>query len=89
MLVAIKELEDVLVQLKNREESLVNVENNLMYAEKTYKISTVRYREGVAGYLEIVDAAIDQSRARTVQIDYQTQLLIDRVLLIKALGGYW
>ncbi|MEA9604846.1 MULTISPECIES: efflux transporter outer membrane subunit [unclassified Polynucleobacter] len=89
VLVAIKEVEDVLVQLKNREESLVNVENSLMYAEKTYKISTVRYREGVAGYLEIVDAAIDQSRARTVQVDYQTQLLIDRVLLIKALGGYW
>lgn len=89
VLVAIKEVEDVLVQLRNREESLVNVENSLTYAEKTYKISTVRYREGVAGYLEIVDAAIDQSRARTVQIDYQTQLLIDRVLLIKALGGYW
>ena len=89
VLSAIKEVEDVLVQLKNREESLVNVENSLMYSEKTYKISTARYREGISGYLEIVDAAIDQSRARTVKIDYQTQLLVDRVLLIKALGGYW
>jgi NodT family efflux transporter outer membrane factor (OMF) lipoprotein len=89
VLSAIKEVEDVLVQLKNREASLTNVNSSLIYSEKTYKISTARYREGISGYLEIVDAAIDQSRARALQADYQTQLLIDRVLLIKALGGYW
>jgi NodT family efflux transporter outer membrane factor (OMF) lipoprotein len=89
VLTAIKEVEDVLVQLKNREDSLSNVNNSLMYSEKTYKIATARYREGISGYLEIVDAAIDQSKAKSVQVDYQTQLLIDRVLLIKALGGYW
>ncbi|QWD62169.1 efflux transporter outer membrane subunit [Polynucleobacter sp. MWH-UH25E] len=89
VLTAIKEVEDVLVQLKNREDSLSNVNNSLMYSEKTYKIATARYREGISGYLEIVDAAIDQSKAKSVQLDYQTQLLIDRVLLIKALGGYW
>ena len=60
-----------------------------MYSDKTFKISTARYREGIAGYLEIVDAAIEKSKAETVKVDYQTQLLIDRVLLIKALGGYW
>jgi NodT family efflux transporter outer membrane factor (OMF) lipoprotein len=89
VLTAIKEVEDVLVQLKNREDSLSNVNNSLMYSEKTYKIATAIYREGISGYLEIVDAAIDQSKAKSVQVDYQTQLLIDRVLLIKALGGYW
>jgi NodT family efflux transporter outer membrane factor (OMF) lipoprotein len=89
VLTAIKEVEDVLVQLKNREDSLSNVNNSLMYSEKTYKIATAIYREGISGYLEIVDAAIDQSKAKSVQVDYQTQLLIDRVLLIKARGGYW
>ncbi|MDH6421114.1 NodT family efflux transporter outer membrane factor (OMF) lipoprotein [Polynucleobacter sphagniphilus] len=89
VLSAIKEVEDVLVQLKNREESLINVENSLMYSDKTYKISTARYREGIASYLEIVDAAIEKSKSETIKVDYQTQLLVDRVLLIKSLGGYW
>jgi NodT family efflux transporter outer membrane factor (OMF) lipoprotein len=89
VLSAIKEVEDILVDIKDRQASYINVENNVNYANKTYRISTARYQEGISGYLEIVDAAIDQSRAKNVQVDYQTQLLIDRVLLIKALGGYW
>lgn len=89
VLAAIKEVEDILVDIKDRQSSYVNVENNVKFAAKTYLISTARYQQGIAGYLEIVDAAIDQSKAKNVQIDYQTQLLIDRVLLIKALGGYW
>jgi NodT family efflux transporter outer membrane factor (OMF) lipoprotein len=89
VLSAIKEVEDILVDIKDRQASYINVENNVNYANKTYRISTSRYQEGISGYLEIVDAAIDQSRAKNVQVDYQTQLLIDRVLLIKALGGYW
>lgn len=89
VLAAIKEVEDILVDIKDRQATYENVEDNAKLATKTYLISTFRYEQGIASYLEIVDAAIDQSRAKTAQIDYQTQLLIDRVLLIKALGGYW
>lgn len=89
VLTAIKEVEDVLVDIKDRQATYVNVQNNAKFATKTYGISVARYQEGIASYLEIVDAAIDQSKAKTTQIEYQEQLLIDRVLLIKALGGYW
>jgi NodT family efflux transporter outer membrane factor (OMF) lipoprotein len=89
VLSAIKEVEDVLVESRNREHAYENVENSLMYANKTYDISTARYKEGIAGYLEIVDAAIEKSKAESQNIDFQSNLLVDRVRLIKALGGYW
>jgi len=89
VLSAIKEVEDILVDIKNRQIAYKNVENNVQLATKTYAISTARYQEGISNYLEIVDAAIDQSKSKATQVDYQSQLLIDRVLLIKALGGYW
>lgn len=89
VLSAIREVEDILVDIKDREATYENVQKNASFASKTYSISTARYQEGISNYLEIVDAAIDQSRAKTAEIDYQTQLLVDRVLLIKALGGYW
>ena len=86
---AIKEVEDILADIRDRQAAYLNVENNAVFASKTYSISVARYQQGIASYLEIVDAAIDQSKAKTTQISYQEQLLIDRVLLIKALGGYW
>jgi NodT family efflux transporter outer membrane factor (OMF) lipoprotein len=89
VLSAIKEVEDVLVETRNRELAYKNVENSLMYANKTYGISTARYKEGITGYLEIVDAAIEKSKAESQQIDFQSSLLVNRVRLIKALGGYW
>ena len=89
VLSAIKEVEDVLVETRNRELAYKNVENSLMYANKTYDISTARYKEGITGYLEIVDAAIEKSKAESQQIDFQSSLLVNRVRLIKALGGYW
>ena len=89
VLSAIKEVEDALVAIKNRELAMNNVQNNLMYANKTYDISTARYKEGIASYLEIVDSAIEKSKAESLEIDFQSELLINRVRLIKALGGYW
>lgn len=89
VLSAVKEVEDVLVDMKNRETSLVHVDNALASSNKSYGISVARYNEGVANYLEIVDAALQKSQSELLKVDYQSQLLIDRVLLVKALGGYW
>ena len=89
VLSAIKEVEDALVAIKNRELAMNNVQNNLLYANKTYDISTARYKEGIASYLEIVDSAIEKSKAESLEIDFQSELLVNRVRLIKALGGYW
>ena len=49
----------------------------------------MNFMEGIANYLEIADAAIEKSKAETAEIDMQSKLLINKVLLIKSLSGYW
>ena len=89
VLSAFKEVEDILVEIRNREDSLEHIKNNLTYSNKTYSIATAKYKEGIANYLEIADAAIEKSKAETAEIDMQSKLLINKVLLIKSLSGYW
>ena len=86
---AIKEVEDILVDLKNRESSQSNIDNSLIYSDKNYSIAIERYNEGISSYLEIVDAFIQKSQSQLASADQSTQLLIGRVNLIKALGGNW
>ena len=88
VLSAFKEVEDILVEIRNREDSLEHIKNNLTYSNKTYSIATAKYKEGIANYLEIADAAIEKSKAETAEIDMQSKLLINKVLLIKSLSGY-
>jgi NodT family efflux transporter outer membrane factor (OMF) lipoprotein len=89
VLSAFKEVEDLMVDLKNREETQKNVEQAYLLSNKTYKVSTSRYKEGIASYLEITDAALQKSQIELMRADQQTQLLVVRTTLVKALGGYW
>lgn len=89
VLAAFKEVEDLMVDLKNREDTQKNVEQAYVLSNKTFKVSTSRYKEGIASYLEITDAALQKSQIELMRADQQTQLLIARTTLVKALGGYW
>ena len=89
VLSAFKEVEDVLVDLKNREIVQKNVSDALLLSDKGYQIAIERYKEGVASYLEIVDASIQRTQSELTNVDQRTQLLVGRSSLVKVLGGYW
>jgi NodT family efflux transporter outer membrane factor (OMF) lipoprotein len=89
VLSAIKDVEDVLVDTKNREASLKSIQQSVEYSNKNYLISMARYNAGISTYLEVVDSAIQKSQSELQFYEYKSQLLSDRVLLVKSLGGYW
>jgi outer membrane protein, multidrug efflux system len=86
---AIKEVEDILIDLNDREAAQLNVDDAVTFSGKNYRIATARYNEGISNYLEIVDAFIQKSQSELTSADQSTQLLVGRVNLIKVLGGYW
>jgi NodT family efflux transporter outer membrane factor (OMF) lipoprotein len=53
------------------------------------RLSTLRYDNGVASYLELLDAQRSLFTARQAQIQTRLQLLQNQVLLYRALGGGW
>jgi multidrug efflux system outer membrane protein len=58
-------------------------------AQKASDLSTIRYKQGVADYFEVIDAqrtALDNELQAT---ELQGQRFVASVLLIKALGGGW
>jgi outer membrane protein TolC len=53
------------------------------------RLSTLRYDNGVASYLELLDAQRSLFTARQQQVQTRLQLLQNQVLLYRSLGGGW
>ena len=54
-----------------------------------YKLSDLRYRNGIANYLDILDAQRAQFTAQQAVVQVRLAQLQNQVLLYKALGGGW
>jgi multidrug efflux system outer membrane protein len=58
-------------------------------ARRATDLATERYRSGIVGYIEVVDASRDALTAERANAQLAGQRLITTVQLIKALGGGW
>jgi multidrug efflux system outer membrane protein len=89
VLTAFKEVEDGLSGLRVLQEQEAAQNNAVGSAKKTADISTARYKEGLANYLEVIDAqrTVLESEELTAQI--REFRMLTTVQLIKALGGGW
>jgi NodT family efflux transporter outer membrane factor (OMF) lipoprotein len=68
----------------------VRAQDNVTAAETVrLRLSTLRYDNGVASYLELLDAQRSLFTARQQQIQARLQLLQNQVLLYRSLGGGW
>lgn len=68
----------------------VRAQDNVTQAETVrLRLSTLRYENGVASYLELLDAQRSLFTARQAQIQTRLQLLQNQVLLYRSLGGGW
>ncbi|MEI6818153.1 MAG: efflux transporter outer membrane subunit [Verrucomicrobiota bacterium] len=89
LLIALREVEDALVDLKGLAKSRTALEQALASARDTRKLSQERYDKGLTSYLDVVDAdrSVLQIRLALSQIDAQQRITL--AVLVKALGGGW
>lgn len=89
MLVALREVEDALVDLKGLVRSRTALEAALASAADTRNLSFQRYEKGLSSYLEVVDAERGVLSTRLALAEVDAQQRVSLTALARALGGGW
>jgi multidrug efflux system outer membrane protein len=89
LLVALREVEDSITDLKGLARSRDALEKALASARDTQRISQERYDKGLSSYLEVVEAGRTVLRVQLVLAQIDSQQRITLAALAKALGGGW
>lgn len=89
VLTAFREVEDGLSGLRVLEDQQAAQERAVDAAVQTANISTARYKEGLANYLEVIDAQRTVLDNQRLDAQIRELRLATTVQLIKALGGGW
>ena len=89
LLVALREVEDALVDLKGLARSRISLDQALASAKDTERLSQERYDKGLSSYLEVVEAGRTVLRVQLVLAQLDAQQRITLAALAKALGGGW
>jgi NodT family efflux transporter outer membrane factor (OMF) lipoprotein len=89
VLTAFQEVEDGLSGLRVLEQQGMAYDKAVKSAQNTVDISTARYREGLANYLEVITAETNLLSNELVADQILEQRLLTTVQLISALGGGW
>jgi multidrug efflux system outer membrane protein len=89
LLVALREVEDALVDLKGLAASRRALEAALASAQETRTLAQERFDRGLTNYLEVVDTdrTVLQTRLALSQLEAQQQITV--AALAMALGGGW
>jgi len=86
---AIKEVEDALINIKQRTAQQDDLARTYTAALDTYNLAKDRYESGLINYLDVVIAERDSLRSARSLAIVHAQRFADTALLIKALGGGW
>jgi NodT family efflux transporter outer membrane factor (OMF) lipoprotein len=89
VLTAFQEVEDGLSGLRVLEEQAAAYDKAVQSAQRTVDISTSRYREGLANYVEIITAETSLLANERTAAQILEQRLLTTIQLIQALGGGW
>jgi NodT family efflux transporter outer membrane factor (OMF) lipoprotein len=89
VLTAIKEVEDALVTESKQREHIKGLERVTGTARKALREAGNRYRNGLTDYLPVLTQLLKVQELERDLIRQQTNLLIARVNLYRALGGTW
>jgi multidrug efflux system outer membrane protein len=89
LLIALREVEDALVDLKGLARSRGALDRAVTSARDTQQLAQERYDKGLTNYLEVVDAerTVLQSRLALSQVEAQQRITL--AILAKSLGGGW
>jgi len=87
--VAFRDVEDALAGIRVLADQAQAQARAVTSARKTTEVATLRYREGLSNYLEVVDAQRTQLDNERSAVQILGQRFASSVLLVKALGGGW
>ena len=89
LLIALREVEDALVDLKGLAHSRAALERAVTSATETQKLAQERYDKGLTNYLDVVDAERTVLQTRLALSEVDAQQRVSLAALAKALGGGW
>lgn len=89
LLIALREVEDALVDLKGLARSRNALNLALDSSQETRRLSQERYDKGLTSYFEVVDSERDVLRVQLVLSQLDANQRITLAALAKALGGGW
>jgi multidrug efflux system outer membrane protein len=89
VLVAFGEVENSLSGTRYLIDQAAAQQRAVASARRSADLATERYRSGIVGYIEVVDASRDSLQAERANAQLAGQRQIAAVQLIKALGGGW
>ncbi|MBH0191272.1 MAG: efflux transporter outer membrane subunit [Nitrospira sp.] len=89
ILLAFREVADLLVSLHTRGQQLTHQRAQLTAAQEAVRLAQVRYRNGMVTYLDVLDAQRIVLTAETQLVLTERARLTEMVSLFKALGGGW
>ena len=86
---AFRDVADAIVEFRKRGEARIEQESFTVAARDTARLANIRYRGGVASYLEVLDSERQLFDAELGLIATRRDELLAVVRLYKALGGGW
>lgn len=86
---AFREVADALAGRATLGEQLRAQQAQLLAEQDRYRLAELRYRNGAASYLDVLDAQRSLFTAQQAQVQTQTQYLQNQVTLYRVLGGGW
>jgi outer membrane protein, multidrug efflux system len=89
LLIALREVEDALVDLKGLAKSRAALESALKSSQETKSLSQERFDKGITSYFEVVDAERGVLQIQLALSQLHANQRITLAALAKALGGGW
>ncbi len=86
---AIKEVEDYLIAVNKEVERLRSLDEVVKKYRKSFELSKTLYQEGEIEFLDLLDAQRSMLSAERTQTESMKLIIVDMILLYKALGGGW
>lgn len=86
---AFREVADALAGNATWDEQLRATQAQVRAAQTTFNLSDLRYRNGVASYLDLLDAQRTLYTAQQAEIQIKLSQLANQITLYKTLGGGW
>jgi len=85
-----KDLESAQADIKAYDQQIKNSEGQIVVAKETSRLTQVRYKQGVATYLDLVSASTNLQRAYLSQIQYEYQKTLALVETCRLMGvKFW